>query len=56
VKRVFLRRLRNYAEQVDKYCGLGKGWYYVEGDWDILELKKRCNHEPVYACIRETPS
>lgn len=61
IKRAFLCRLRKHIRNVVKHGGLsqgsdlGRGWYYVDGDWDILELKKRCNHEPVYACIRESP-
>lgn len=63
VKRVFLRRLRNFLAEgvptisgIREYADLGRGWYYVDGDWSMLELKKRCNDEPVYACIRLTPS
>lgn len=63
VKRVFLRRLRKFLAEgvatisgIREYADLGIGWYYVDGDWNMLELKKRCNDEPVYACIRLTPS
>ena len=63
VKRVFLRRFRKFLAEgvttisgIREYADLGRGWYYVDGDWSMLELKKRCNDEPVYACIRLTPS
>lgn len=63
LKRTFLARLRTYlangvksASGLRKHIDLGRGWYYVTDDWDIMELRKRCNDEPVYACIRETPS
>lgn len=61
IRRVFVRRLREFLANgvnVFGYCqhvDLGKGWYYVTDDWHCIELKKRCNGEPVYACIRETP-
>lgn len=54
IRGAFLRRLRKFLRNVH-YSDLGRGWYYVTDDWDILELRKKCNDEPVYACIRETP-
>ncbi len=63
VKRVFLKKLRKFLSDgvrtiagFRQHIDLGRGWYYIDGDWDIIELRKRFNHEPVYACIRETPS
>lgn len=63
IKNAFLKRLRKYMENprnrglgVHGGSGLGRGWYYVQDDWEILELRRRCDDMPVYACIRETPS
>ena len=61
VKRVFLKRLRRHLADVKTPSGvvqhfnLGRGWYYVTDDWDIMELCRRKDHCPIYACIRETP-
>lgn len=58
IKRVFLWRLRKFlgASGMREHVNLGRGWYYVTDDWHVMELRKRCNDEPVYACIRITPS
>ena len=63
LKRAFVTRLRRYLkEKMRNWAGqpahieLGRGWYYITDDWDIMELKKRCNDEPMYACMRLTPS
>ena len=62
IKGAFLRRLRKFLRNgvptvsgLLHYSDLGRGWYYVTDDWYAMELKKKCNDEPVYACIRETP-
>ena len=61
VKRVFLKRLRRHLADVKTPSGvvqhfnLGRGWYYVTDDWHIMELCRRKDHCPIYACIRETP-
>ena len=61
VKRVFLKRLRRHLADVKTPSGvvqhfnLGRGWYYVTDDWNIMELCRRKYHCPIYACIRETP-
>lgn len=61
VKRVFLKRLRRHLADVKTPSGvvqhfnLGRGWYYVTDDWSIMELCRRKDHCPIYACIRETP-
>ena len=63
LKRAFLSRIRKFlAEYVNpittlhEFHDLGKGWYYVTDDWDIMELCRKCDGQPWYACIRETPS
>jgi hypothetical protein len=38
------------------YYDLGKGWYYVNDEWDYLEICRKADGCPYYACIRETPS
>lgn len=60
IKRVFLKKLRAHlANGVPTIAGykqhidLGRGWYYVDEGWYCLELRKKCNDEPKYACIRE---
>ena len=60
IKRVFPSKLREFLENgvrtiagMRQYIDLGRGWYYIDGDWDILELCRRSTKEPLYACIRE---
>lgn len=61
VKRVFLKRLRRHIADaktpsgVVQHFNLGRGWYYVTDGWNIIELCRRKDHCPIYACIRETP-
>ena len=61
LKRIFLSRLRTFLANgvptiggLRQYVDLGKGWYYVDDDWDLMELRTRKDHKPCYACIRET--
>ena len=63
LKRTFLARLRTFLANgmqtiggLPQHIDLGKGWFYVDDDWDIMELRARKDHQPFYACIRETPS
>lgn len=63
VKRTFLRRLRKFLSDgvptisgLKDYVDLGRGWYYVTDDWEIMELRRRSDDCPCYACIRDTPS
>lgn len=60
LKRAFVARLRKYMRGISSpyrgYYDLGRGWYYLYDDFGYcIELRKRCNDEPVYAAIRETP-
>lgn len=62
LKRTFLARLRTFLANglqtiggLRQHINLGKGWFYVDDDWDIMELRARKDHRPFYACIRETP-
>lgn len=62
LKRTFVTRLRKFlADGVQTVSGikehfdLGRGWYYVTDDWDVMELRNRWTDKPLYACIRETP-
>lgn len=63
VKRTFLRRLRKFLSDgvptisgIRERVDLGRGWYYVRDYLDIIEVRRRCDDCPYYACIRETPS
>ena len=63
LKRTFLARLRTFLANgvqtiggLPQHIDLGKGWFYVDDDWNIMELRARKDHRPFYACIRETPS
>ena len=63
LKRTCLARLRTCLASgvqtiggLPQHIDLGKGWFYVDDDWDIMELRARKDHQPFYACIRETPS
>lgn len=65
VKQEFLRRLRYYleksaSERVDPVHGfgngMGRGWYCCTGDWHVLEVCRKTDGCPCFACIRETPS
>ena len=63
LKREFTARLRHFLSTYKNPVTmrhepheLGKGWFYVTDDWDILELCRKCDHQPWYACIRESPS
>jgi len=62
IKRMFLNRLRKFLHDgiptvsgIRQHVDLGKGWYYVTDDWDVMEIRSRKDHCPWYACIRETP-
>lgn len=62
MKRAFLSRLRHFlktkGEPTVVGCmkrNLGRGWYYVDEDWECLELCRRSDHCPIYACRRITP-
>ena len=58
LKHAFLARLRHYLDKGVRKTGLnplGKGWYYVEEDWDFTVINSRSDHRPWFACIRETP-
>lgn len=62
VKRTFLRRLRKFLGNgvptisgIREYIDLGRGWYYVTDDWNIIEVRRRSDDCPFYACIRITP-
>ena len=62
IKKAFLRRLRkhlkNMATSIPGMYGsldLGRGWYRVDGQDYVLELVRRSDGCPVYACIREDP-
>lgn len=61
MRRTFVSRLRNYlANGLDPVTGrrkpniLGRGWFKVTDDWDVMELCNKKDGCPVYACIRET--
>lgn len=63
VKRTFLKRLRKFLNDgvptisgIREHHDLGRGWYYVTDDWEIMELRRRNDDCPCFACIRETPS
>lgn len=63
MKREFTRRLRHFLSchknpitGIKEYHDLGKGWFYVTDDWYVMELCRKCDHQPWYACIRESPS
>ena len=62
LKREFPARLRYFLANhkgpacVKDYFDLGRGWYYVDGDWDLLEIRSKSDGRPWFACIRETPS
>ena len=63
LKRTFLARLRTFLANgvptiggLCQHIDLGKGWFYVYNNLDIMELRARKDHRPFYACIRETPS
>lgn len=62
MKREFPARLRYFLANhkgpagTKDYFNLGIGWYYVDGDWDILEIRSKHDDRPWFACIRETPS
>ena len=56
LKRTFTNRLRTFIRKSPFFKGeLGRGWYYVTNDWDVMELCRRCDGCPFYACIRITP-
>ena len=62
VRRVFAKRLRDFlangvrnAFGMRQHIDLGRGWYRFDGDWDIIELCRRKDMCPFYACIRVTP-
>ena len=60
LKRAFTSRLRRHLDNMNPLMygstRLGRGWYYVTDDWNIMELCRRSDGCPMYACIRETPS
>lgn len=62
MKRTFLARLRHFLKTKGEPTivgnlkrDLGRGWYYVVDDWECLELCRRSDHCPIYACRRLTP-
>ena len=58
VKRAFLSRLRKFMADpkfLPAGSGLGRGWYYVSENDNVLELRKKASDEPVVACIRASP-
>ena len=62
LKRAFVTRLRKFLADgvptisgIKEHIDLGRGWYYITNDWDVMELRRRGTDEPVYACIREDP-
>ncbi len=62
LKRAFLKRLRKFLKDgvptvagIREHVDLGRGWFYVTDDWDVMELCRRKDCCPIYACIRETP-
>ena len=63
LKRTFLARLRTFLANgvptiggLCQHIDLGRGWFYVDDNLDIMELRARKDHRPFYACIRETQS
>lgn len=62
LKREFPARLRYFLANhkgpagIKDYYDLGKGWYYVNDEWDYLEICRKSDGCPYYACIRESPS
>ena len=60
MKREFPARLRYFLSNhkgptgIKDYYDLGRGWYYVTDDWYVMELCRKCDGQPWYACIRET--
>lgn len=61
MKRTFTRKLREcFRKGVRTFLGvshpeLGKGWYCIDGNYDLMELCARKDGCPLYACIRMTP-
>ena len=61
MRRTFVARLRHYLRtKLRSATGnlrpveLGRGWYTVTDDWDVMELCNKSDGCPIYACIRET--
>lgn len=61
MRREFPARLRYFLSNhkgpagTKDYFDLGKGWYFVDGDWDLLEILSKSDGRPWFACIRESP-
>ena len=56
MKRTFLANGVPTIGGLCQHIDLGRGWFYVDDNLDIMELRARKDHRPFYACIRETPS
>ena len=61
MRRTFVSRLRSYlANGFDPITGrrkpiiLGRGWFKVTDELDVMELCNKSDGCPVYACIQET--
>lgn len=59
LKRVFASKLRKFLHTsknpitgIREYYDLGRGWYYITDDWYVMELCRKCDGQPWYACIR----